>query len=515
MIALSLYHGKMTATMIGASNNHQNRIFLIQRKTLVTSTLIVFILFIHNANSVILPPRFRYFDSDQPLASAKHNEELIHISENIPYLLSINEGSNLDLGIHSDGVITINLNRAVSQDVNVSVSIFSGPDLIELDQIDKNNSSSNSNISAHSQSAYIIYKADQFGDRPVKFHTNDSAGHAEIVCKIVQQPLNITIDDTNSYISINISRSPNLNILIQIVGWIYFFAWSASFYFQVILNYQRQSVVGLNFDFLALNLLGFTCYSIYNFTFLFSYEVQREYYKRYAFSRIPVEYNDLFFALHAFVITLITVIQCFIYQVSTLRYIYIYIYINFICMQTNFYPFRMQRGDQKISTPAGVFLGLCSILGLGLYVTHLFGSITILNVVLYLSYVKLVITVIKYAPQAFMNYQRKATTGWSIHNILLDFTGGIFSITQMFLLAYNYDDWISIFGNFTKFGLGVISMSFDIIFVIQHYVLYKQSDNLDDSTESLPSPVISQSIRSMSQVPAPGRTEDENKNVGE
>ena len=36
-----------------------------------------------------------------------------------------------------------------------------------------------------------------------------------------------------------------------------------------------------------------------------------------------------------------------------------------------------------------------------------------------------------------MNFRRKSTVGWSIGNILLDFTGGSLSILQMFLLAYN------------------------------------------------------------------------------
>lgn len=113
---------------------------------------------------------------------------------------------------------------------------------------------------------------------------------------------------------------------------------------------------------------------------------------------------------------------------------------------------------------------------------------------MYFSYVKLVITLVKYTPQAYMNYKRKATTGWSIHNILLDFTGGVFSIAQMFLLAYNYDDWISIFGNFTKFGLGLNSIMFDILFLVQHYVLYNPIGQLDVSTDSIPSPVINQSV---------------------
>jgi cystinosin len=56
------------------------------------------------------------------------------------------------------------------------------------------------------------------------------------------------------------------------------------------------------------------------------------------------------------------------------------------------------------------------------------------------SYIKLAITLIKYVPQAVLNYRRKSTQGWSIGNILLDFTGGILSMTQMMLNSYNYSN---------------------------------------------------------------------------
>ena len=72
-----------------------------------------------------------------------------------------------------------------------------------------------------------------------------------------------------------------------------------------------------------------------------------------------------------------------------------------------------------------------------------------------------------------MNYRRKSTTGWSIGNILLDFTGGVLSMLQMILNAYNYDDWNSLFGDPTKFGLGLFSVLFDILFMVQHYILYR------------------------------------------
>lgn len=97
--------------------------------------------------------------------------------------------------------------------------------------------------------------------------------------------------------------------------------------------------------------------------------------------------------------------------------------------------------------------------------------------------------------KAVMNYRRKSTSGWSIGNILLDFTGGILSMLQMILNSYNYgifrsngkiknsktktfalhftDDWQSIFGDPTKFGLGLFSVMFDILFIVQHYYLYR------------------------------------------
>lgn len=94
-----------------------------------------------------------------------------------------------------------------------------------------------------------------------------------------------------------------------------------------------------------------------------------------------------------------------------------------------------------------------------------------------------------------MNYRRKSTVGWSIGNILLDFTGGMLSMLQMIIISHNYgkwiqkwskefiliwiylpDDWVSIFGDPTKFGLGLFSVVFDIFFMIQHYILYRHSN---------------------------------------
>jgi len=47
-----------------------------------------------------------------------------------------------------------------------------------------------------------------------------------------------------------------------------------------------------------------------------------------------------------------------------------------------------------------------------------------------MGYGKLTITLIKYTPAVYRNYERKSTQGWSIVNILLDLVGGLFSFAS-------------------------------------------------------------------------------------
>eukprot|EP00008_Paramoeba_atlantica_P007688 CAMPEP_0201485642 /NCGR_PEP_ID=MMETSP0151_2-20130828/9741_1 /ASSEMBLY_ACC=CAM_ASM_000257 /TAXON_ID=200890 /ORGANISM="Paramoeba atlantica, Strain 621/1 / CCAP 1560/9" /LENGTH=122 /DNA_ID=CAMNT_0047869875 /DNA_START=676 /DNA_END=1044 /DNA_ORIENTATION=+ len=89
-----------------------------------------------------------------------------------------------------------------------------------------------------------------------------------------------------------------------------------------------------------------------------------------------------------------------------------------------------------------------------------------------MAYAKLIVSFIKYVPQAYFNYQRKSTVGWSIYNILLDFTGGVLSLLQGVLDWINSGNYRLFLGDPVKFGLSLFSIFFDIIFMIQHYILY-------------------------------------------
>jgi LCT (Lysosomal Cystine Transporter) family transporter len=117
-------------------------------------------------------------------------------------------------------------------------------------------------------------------------------------------------------VRIVVANSSFLIIFSVIVGWVYFAAWSISFYPQVWLNYKRKSVVGLSFDFLALNIVGHSMYAIFNTSLYFSSYFQDEYFRRHPHGMNPVELNDVFFSGHAVILTLITIGQCFYYEVK-------------------------------------------------------------------------------------------------------------------------------------------------------------------------------------------------------
>ncbi|KAJ3220843.1 hypothetical protein HK099_003955 [Clydaea vesicula] len=89
------------------------------------------------------------------------------------------------------------------------------------------------------------------------------------------------------------------------------------------------------------------------------------------------------------------------------------------------------------------------------------------------------VSLVKYTPQAVLNYKLKSTDGWSILNIALDFTGGVLSITQLILDCYITNNWDGIIGNPVKFGLGFISIFFDILFFYQH-AAYKFSSKIQE-----------------------------------
>ena len=232
------------------------------------------------------------------------------------------------------------------------------------------------------------------------------------------------------------------------IGYTYFACWSISFYPQVLINFSRKSTQGLSADFCGLNVIGFACYTAYNAAFFWSPYVQDQYRQRHGGDSITVQSNDVAFAVHALVLSCITLVQFVLYG----------------------------DGYQSIRPSTCIaWVMRCIVLAIGAYAAMVVVNApgcNWLDFLYLLSYIKIVISLIKYIPQVLLNYRRKSTRGWSIWNVLLDFSGGILSVLQLVLDCVDLNDFTGITGNLAKFGLGFVSILFDVIFILQHYVLY-------------------------------------------
>ena len=109
-----------------------------------------------------------------------------------------------------------------------------------------------------------------------------------------------------------------LKIAANVVGWIYFACWTASFYPQVYKNWKRQSVVGFSFDYLALNIAGYVSYSFYTLTVYFDRAIQEYFHKMEKQSSSDqdntVKLTDVVFATHGLAICVVEMLQCFMYE---------------------------------------------------------------------------------------------------------------------------------------------------------------------------------------------------------
>lgn len=94
-----------------------------------------------------------------------------------------------------------------------------------------------------------------------------------------------------------------------VIGWAYFGAWSLSFYPQVVLNWERRSVVGFAFDFAGLNLVGFGCYAAFNCALFYSPSIRAAYERSHGGEAPAVRLNDIVFALHAVALSAVLLVQ--------------------------------------------------------------------------------------------------------------------------------------------------------------------------------------------------------------
>ena len=117
------------------------------------------------------------------------------------------------------------------------------------------------------------------------------------------------------------------------------------------------------------------------------------------------------------------------------------------------------------------------------------------------GYIKDVLTLFKYIPQLYWNYTRKSTKGYNIWAVHTDLASGFFSYLQM-LLDSIVQGSVNIFKgnlNIGKFGLSVISIVFNLVFVFQHYCLYTNHLLKDNSSTTYVEDMMSNSDEPLSK----------------
>lgn len=267
--------------------------------------------------------------------------------------------------------------------------------------------------------------------------------------------------------NVNNLNSSGICILSNIIGWIYFTAWTISFYPQIWENYTRHSVTGLCIDYPVYNFTGYLSYSVFTVWGYFDKNIGTG----------PIELQDLLFAVHGFIMTNVILGQVFYYYDREEKYhkvSFLTVCISF-CVWWGFIILlimeRLNIYDYKdVKDKAFPF-----------------------NSIIYLGFCKAIITLIKYIPQVILNYKRKSTEGWNILNIWLDFFGGLLSLFQnLFDTLYDCASSSSSGDenkalNFVKYCLSFITLFFNIIFFIQHYYLYRRTNKiqLEELSENL------------------------------
>jgi hypothetical protein len=169
------------------------------------------------------------------------------------------------------------------------------------------------------------------------------------------------------------------------------------------------SVTGLSIDFVVASVIGFFCYSVFCVSFYFISSIQDEYKQNHGGKENLIQFNDVFFALHALLLTSIYLIQVFMFR----------------------------KKEEKLSVAGALSCGGVCIALVVLTALCVFNLFSWLNLIYVMSYVKLILTVTKYIPQVYLNYLLKSTVGWHVQNVILDLAGGILSIAQLFLDAFS------------------------------------------------------------------------------
>jgi len=247
----------------------------------------------------------------------------------------------------------------------------------------------------------------------------------------------------------SISTMQVLTTLESLFGWVYFVAWSATFWPQVLLINRRRTTAGLSTDFVTINIIGFISYAIFTFS---SYTLPAVAASYVASTGYPpqVELADVLFAAHGAIMCAVLVLQVLIL------------------------PPRIP------PSPLVAVVGAASmaLVAVGL-ATSLVGNLDWYFFLRCAGMLKVMCSVVKHFPQVFLNQHRNSTVGWSYTMVLLDVVGGSFSVAQQIVRSVSMGSLAPFTSNMAKTMLAAESLAFDFFFIAQHAIFYPDRTDID------------------------------------
>ena len=325
-------------------------------------------------------------------------------------------------------------------------------------------------------------------------------------------------------LGITVVHSFLLDGLADFVGWIYFLAWCLQFYPQAYLVWRTNDADGFSYDMVLLQNTASPALCLQNFLLYYVPELQREYETLHPHKPLPVKPNDLASNLHSVIASLLWVVLVLRAHFTKRRREQRERRVETEGRleeegqrggdewgQSESPPEEEEEEEQANEetlllgdppavrvvsrndhrrentgkTPAkkggfaprvtivgySFFFGSLAALGMGIMLS-LGEILSWLNTVYLLGAIKVILNVIKYAPQVWVNFRLKTASGMAVGMILCDLVGATCLLLQMVFIAINNDDGASITGNPGKFGAGAIVFLYSLIFLIQKYVIY-------------------------------------------
>ena len=117
------------------------------------------------------------------------------------------------------------------------------------------------------------------------------------------------------------------------------------------MNFRRKSVVGFNFDYLGYDLAGFISFTLYNCLLFWSPAVFALYQQKNPGSANPIQFNDVFFCLHAIFIQVRTVRYLCSFKINPFQHLEFQTINTYQCCT-------YESNNQKMSLPCRIILSL-------------------------------------------------------------------------------------------------------------------------------------------------------------